>query len=86
VRALAFASELRYGERVGDRLIKVRDLLRRLVDDGWHLVATEGDHRQLKHPTKPGRVTVAGHPNKDIPPGTLSSILRQAGLSRPKES
>ena len=78
--------ELRYVDLVSELLVKVRDLLRRLADDGWYLVATEGDHRQLKHLTKPGRVTVAGHPSKDIPPGTLSSILRQAGLSRPKES
>ena len=84
-RAIAFALDLTYGERVRERLMKVRDLLRRLADDGWYLVATEGDHRQLKHPTKSGRVTVVGHPNKDVPPGTLPSILRQAGLSRPKE-
>jgi predicted RNase H-like HicB family nuclease/predicted RNA binding protein YcfA (HicA-like mRNA interferase family) len=52
--------------------VKVGDLLRKLADDGWYLVATEGDHRQYKHPTKPGRVTVAGRPSKDIPPGTLN--------------
>jgi predicted RNA binding protein YcfA (HicA-like mRNA interferase family) len=65
--------------------VKVRDLLKQLTDDGWYLVTTEGDHRQYKHPTKPGRVTVAGHPGKDIPPGTLNSIRRQAGLARSQE-
>ncbi len=60
--------------------MKVREVLRLLRDDGWVAVATHGSHMQLKHPTKPGRVTVAGHPNDDLAPGTLKSILVQAGL------
>lgn len=59
--------------------MKVRDVLRRLADDGWELVATKGSHRQLKHPTKPGKVTVPDKPSDDIPEGTYKSILRQAG-------
>lgn len=51
-----------------------------LHDDGWYLVTTKGSHRQLKHLTKPGRVTVAGKPSDDGAPGTLNSILKQAGL------
>jgi predicted RNA binding protein YcfA (HicA-like mRNA interferase family) len=58
----------------------VRDVLRRLADDGWVLVAQKGSHRQFRHPTKPGRVTVPGKPSDDIPTGTYKSILRQAGL------
>lgn len=58
----------------------VRDLLRRLDADGWVLVRTRGSHRQLKHPNKPGTVTVAGKPGLDVPPGTLQSILKQASL------
>jgi predicted RNA binding protein YcfA (HicA-like mRNA interferase family) len=50
--------------------------------DGWVLVRTRGDHRQYKHPTKPGRVTVSGHRNDDVHPKTLNSILTQAGLLR----
>jgi predicted RNA binding protein YcfA (HicA-like mRNA interferase family) len=60
--------------------MKIRDVMRRLRDDGWAVVATRGSHVQLKHPTKPGRVTVAGHPNDDLAPGTLKSILEQARL------
>jgi predicted RNA binding protein YcfA (HicA-like mRNA interferase family) len=60
--------------------MKVGEVLRLLQNDGWYLVVTRGDHRQLKHPTKPGRVTVAGKPSDDLPPGTLNSILKQAGL------
>ena len=65
--------------------MKVRDLLKLLSKDGWVLVATEGSHRQYKHPTKPGRVTVAGKPNDDLPPGTLNSILKQAGLKKTED-
>ena len=62
--------------------MKVSEVLRLLHDDGWSVVATKGSHRQLKHRTKPGRVTVAGKPNDDIAPGTLNSILKQAGLKQ----
>lgn len=48
--------------------------------DGWHLVRTRGSHRQFKHGMKPGLVTVAGKPSDDLAPGTLNSILKQAGL------
>ncbi len=60
--------------------MKVRDIIRRIEQDGWYLVVTKGSHRQYKHPTKPGRVTIAGHPGDDLSPGTLNSILKQAQL------
>lgn len=60
--------------------IKVRDLIKQLESDGWFLVNTEGSHRQFKHPTKPGKVTIAGKPSDDVRKGTLASILKQAGL------
>ncbi len=50
-----------------------------------YIVATEGSHRQFKHPTKVGRVTVPGKPNDDLPIGTLNSVLRQAGLKKQAE-
>jgi predicted RNA binding protein YcfA (HicA-like mRNA interferase family) len=62
--------------------MKVGEVLRMLSDDDWYLVATRGSHRQFKHPTKPGRVTVPGKPNDDLAPGTLNSILKQAGLKK----
>jgi predicted RNA binding protein YcfA (HicA-like mRNA interferase family) len=61
-------------------IVKVRDVIRRLEADGWRLVATAGGHRQFKHPTKPGRVTVSGHPGDHMPKGTLASVRRQAGV------
>ena len=61
---------------------KVREVIRLIEADGWVQVNTEGSHRQFKHPLKPGRVTVAGHPRDDLAPGTYSSILKQAGLKR----
>jgi predicted RNA binding protein YcfA (HicA-like mRNA interferase family) len=60
--------------------VKVRDIIRLIEDDGWYLVATRGSHRQYKHPSKPGRVTIAGKPSDDMAPGTLNSVLKQAGL------
>jgi predicted RNA binding protein YcfA (HicA-like mRNA interferase family) len=60
--------------------VKVREVLRLLADDGWEIVSTRGSHRQLKHPTKPGRVTVAGKSSDDLHPKTAASILRQAGF------
>ena len=62
--------------------MKVRDILQLLIQDGWLLVATRGSHQQYRHPLKPGRVTVAGKPGDDLPPGTLNSILKQAGLKK----
>jgi predicted RNA binding protein YcfA (HicA-like mRNA interferase family) len=60
--------------------MKVREVIRILEDDEWALVATRGSHRQYKHPVKRGRVTVAGKASDDLAPGTLNSILKQAGL------
>jgi predicted RNA binding protein YcfA (HicA-like mRNA interferase family) len=64
------------------RTVKVRDVLKLLRDDGWSLATTVGSHRQLKHPSKTGRVNVSGHPSDDIHPKTLKSILTQAGLKK----
>jgi predicted RNA binding protein YcfA (HicA-like mRNA interferase family) len=60
--------------------VKVRDVLKRLQDDGWYVDRIRGSHRQLKHPSKPGLVTVSGRPNVDVPIGTLRNIWRQADL------
>jgi predicted RNA binding protein YcfA (HicA-like mRNA interferase family) len=57
-----------------------REILKVLHQDGWYDADQDGSHLQLKHPTKPGKVTVAVHGKKDIPPGTLNKILKQAGL------
>ncbi|HQJ88386.1 MAG TPA: type II toxin-antitoxin system HicA family toxin [Methanoregulaceae archaeon] len=54
--------------------MRVREMVRLIEADGWHLVATKGSHRQYKHPAKPGRITVAGHPADDLAPGTVNSI------------
>jgi predicted RNA binding protein YcfA (HicA-like mRNA interferase family) len=64
--------------------MKVGELIRLLEDDGWRLARTRGSHRQYKHASKSGTVTVAGKPSLDIPPGTLNAILKQAGLKKEK--
>ena len=60
--------------------MKVRDVIRLIEADGWTQVRQRGSHRQFKHPTKPGLVTIAGKPGDDLAAGTLNSVLRQAGL------
>jgi predicted RNA binding protein YcfA (HicA-like mRNA interferase family) len=62
--------------------MKVRDVLKRLAEDGWTEVKSgASSHRKFKHPTKPGHVTMAFHSsNADIPIGTSKSILKTAGL------
>jgi len=59
---------------------KVREIIKLLEKDGWFLVNTVGSHRQYKHLTKKGKVTVSGKLSDDVRKGTLASILRQAGL------
>ncbi|MHB1157341.1 MAG: type II toxin-antitoxin system HicA family toxin [Phycisphaerales bacterium] len=56
-----------------------REVIRLVEKDGWVLHHIRGSHHHFRHPIKPGIVTVQ-HPRKDIPPGTLNSILKQAGL------
>ncbi len=60
--------------------MKVRDVLKKLEEDGWFIARTRGSHRQLKHATKLGTVTVAGKPSIDMPIGTLKSIWKQAQI------
>jgi predicted RNA binding protein YcfA (HicA-like mRNA interferase family) len=62
--------------------MKVREILRLLHKAGWYLVATRGSHRQYKHGSKAGRVTVPGKTGDDLAPGTINSILKQAGLKK----
>ena len=60
--------------------MKYREVIALVEKDGWRRHSQKGSHRQFKHPTKPGRVTIAGHPSKDVPPKTLKSILEQAQI------
>jgi len=64
--------------------MKLRKVIKLIESDGWCIVSIRGSHRQYKHPTKPGRVTIAGHPDHDIAPGTLGSILKQAQIKTKK--
>ena len=65
--------------------MKIRHVIRLMEDDGWYLVVTRGSHRQYKHTTKTGRVTIAGHLNDDLASGTLNSVLKQAQLQKPRK-
>jgi predicted RNA binding protein YcfA (HicA-like mRNA interferase family) len=60
--------------------MKVKELIKTIELDGWVQVRMRGSHRQFRHSNKPGTVTISGKPNIDVPPGTLNSALKQAGL------
>ena len=66
--------------------MKVKELIKLIEKDGWYSVRVKGSHRQYKHPSKKGLVTISGHLGDDIARGTLNSILKQAGLKGVKES
>jgi predicted RNA binding protein YcfA (HicA-like mRNA interferase family) len=61
-------------------LVKIREVIKLIEDDGWYPARTRGDHRQYKHPVKKGLVTISGKLGDDVGKGTLNSILKQAGL------
>lgn len=58
---------------------KVREIINLLEADGWVKITTKGDHRQFKHPEKPGKVTVRGKPSETLDQFLLNSIWKQAG-------
>lgn len=60
--------------------MKVGEVLKLLEQNGWRLVRTKGSHRQFKHPSRLGKVTLSGKKSVEVPPGTLNNILKQAGL------
>ncbi len=64
--------------------MKVREVIKLIEDDGWVIVRQTGSHRVFRHAVKPGATTVAGNLGKEVKPGTLANILRQAGLRRPR--
>ena len=62
------------------RIVKVREAIKLVEEDGWYLDRTRGSHRQYKHASKRGLVSIAGKPGDELAPGTKNSILKQAGL------
>lgn len=48
--------------------------------DGWYFVRQKGSHRQYKHPTKKGTVTINGKLNDTQDQELLISIFKQTGL------
>jgi predicted RNA binding protein YcfA (HicA-like mRNA interferase family) len=61
--------------------LKPREVVRALEKAGFFIHETSGSHVHLKHPLKPGRVTVPYHERFDLPKHIVKSILRQAGLT-----
>jgi len=62
---------------------KVREMIKIVEADGWIMVSRAGtSHRHFLHPTKPGKVTIAGNEGRDLKIGTEMSIYKQAGIRR----
>ena len=83
--ALAYAVNVTVERYVrSKRVVKVRELIKQLEEDGWTLNRTRGSHRQYRHPKKSElrTLTVSGNPSDDVPRGTLAAILKQAGLMK----
>ena len=62
------------------KTVKTSKILKKLAEDGWYLVHQVGSHRQFKHPTKKGKVTVNGKPSDDTWGNELKSIEKQSGI------
>ena len=62
--------------------VRSSEIIGLLKQDGWYVHNVRGSHHQLKHPTKPGKVTVP-HPKSELPVGTAKAILKQTGISWP---
>jgi predicted RNA binding protein YcfA (HicA-like mRNA interferase family) len=60
--------------------MKVKEIIRLIEKRGWYLISRKGSHRQYKHPSIPGRVTIAGKLNDDMPKGTVNSVFKQSGI------
>ena len=63
--------------------MKVRQILKILRRNGWYVDHFTGSHRQMRHPTKPGKVTVAGQPSETLHPKVVRSIFKQARIEEP---
>jgi predicted RNA binding protein YcfA (HicA-like mRNA interferase family) len=62
--------------------VKVREMIQELNADAWVQVRQRGSHRQFRHSTKRGTVTVPGALGEDLDVELISSIVRQADLER----
>jgi predicted RNA binding protein YcfA (HicA-like mRNA interferase family) len=62
--------------------MKVRDVIKILERDGWYLDRTRGSHRQFKHSTKQGLVTVQGKPGDDLRYWHSEQRLEASGIKR----
>ncbi len=70
---------MQYNSAIIMNKYKTKDVIKMLEEDGWFLERTKGSHRQFKHSSKPGTVTVNGKPNQVLEQFILNSIWKQAG-------
>jgi len=62
--------------------MKLRDIIKAMESEGWRIEKrTATGHRKFSHPDRPGKVTVSGQMNDDLPIGTLKAIMKQTGVN-----
>ena len=61
--------------------MKVREVVKAIEAAGWNYQYSRGDHHYFKHPTRPGKITIAGKGSDTLHPKTLGTILKMAGLT-----
>jgi predicted RNA binding protein YcfA (HicA-like mRNA interferase family) len=58
-----------------------RDIIRRLLQDGFEQVSVRGSHHKFVHEAK-RRVVIVVHPKRDLPRGTVHRIYKDAGWQK----
>ena len=61
--------------------VTAKDIIKLLVKRGFLLDRTSGSHQIWLHPFSRKRAIIPMH-NKDLPTGTLYTILKQAGINK----
>ncbi len=61
--------------------VKPKQLVRVLEQRGWYLDRIRGSHHIMKHPVERRSIPVPVH-SRDLAPGTLRAILKNAGIGR----
>ena len=60
--------------------MNAKELEKILLKNGWKAVRQVGGHKMFKKDNNPYTIPVSFHSRKEIPIGTLHSILKKAGL------
>ena len=62
--------------------MKAASVIKLMEEKGWVFVRQSGSHKIFKHPDHIRPCVVPEHGKKDLPDGTLNSILKQTGIKK----